>query len=213
MSVPQLRSPAGLSYAAVALLGLCALTDVFEALLGLSAMAQSGLVVNPGRFDTLYEVLVGIQGLANVACGIVFCAWLWRVRVNAEVFRPDGHKHSRPWIWWGWFVPFVNFWYPRRIVVDIWRAGTTERSGPSGTGLVNLWWGFWLVSQGVMLAAPEMAEKDMGTPTFDTAVTYAVGYSLLDLTAACLAVAMVRRMTSMQHEKAMAGPSLSPEPA
>lgn len=213
MSVPQLRSPAGLSYAAVALLGLCALADVFEILLSLSATAQSGLVVNPGRFDSLHESLVGTQGLVRLACGIVFCAWLWRVRVNAEVFSPDGHKHSRPWIWCGWFVPFVNFWYPRRVVVDIWRSGLTERSGPAGTGLVNLWWGSWLVAQGVMVIAPPMAEKDMGTPLFDTAVSFAVGYSLLDLAAALLAAAMVRRITAMQHEKAMAGPAFTSDPA
>ncbi|WP_405811589.1 DUF4328 domain-containing protein [Streptomyces sp. NBC_01520] len=213
MSVLQLRSPIGLSYAAVALLGLCALTDVFEVLLALSALAQSGLVANPGRFDTLYGVFSGIQGLVYISCGIVFCAWLWRVRVNAEIFRPDGHKHSRPWIWAGWFVPFVNFWYPRRIVVDIWRASTSARPGASGTGLVNFWWGCWLVAQGVMLVAPEMAEKGMGTTAFGAVVAYTVGYSLLDLAAALLAAAMVRRMTSMQHEKAMAGPTISPEPA
>ncbi|QNE75439.1 DUF4328 domain-containing protein [Streptomyces finlayi] len=212
MSVPQLRSPAGLSYAAVVLLGLCALTDLFDILFSLSAMAQSGLVANPGRFDALHGALLGMQGFAFVACGIVFCAWLWRVRFNAEAFRPDGHKHSRPWIWCGWFVPFVSFWYPRRILVDVWRASAPDRPGATGTGLINLWWGLWLVCQ-AETAAPEMAEKDMGTSLFDTAAAYSVGFSLLDLIAACLAAAMVRRITSMQYEKAMAGPARSPEPA
>lgn len=212
MSVPYLRSPVGLSYAVVTLLGLCALTDVFGILLSFSAMAQSGLVANPGRFDGLYDGLVGTQGVVFLACAIVFCAWLWRVRVNAETFRPDGHKHSRAWVWWGWGVPFVSFWYPRRIVLDVWRASAPQRSSTPGTGLVNLWWGFWLICQ-IEGATPEMAEKDMGTSTFDTAAAYSVGFALLDLVAACLAVAIVRGITSAQCEKAMAGPALSTEPA
>lgn len=209
----QLRSPVGLSYAVVSLIALCALSDLGGLLLAGYGLGVSGRAAGHdagGRFDTLYSVLTWFQAMTALPAGITFVVWLRRVRVNAEVFRPHGHHHSRPWIFWGWVVPPVCFWYPRRIVLDVWRASTP--AGPGGEAprprlwAINVWWASWLVSSVLTAAAAEPSSDLMGTPGFTEAMVFMIACSVFDMVAAWFAVSVVRGVTQMQDVMAHTGP-------
>lgn len=46
-----------------------------------------------------------------------------------------------PWVWFGWWVPIVAWWFPYQVVRDVWRAST-----PAHQRLpVGWWWFSWLV--------------------------------------------------------------------
>ncbi|MGW3657919.1 DUF4328 domain-containing protein [Streptomyces sp. NPDC005151] len=210
----RLRSPVGLSYAVVFLIALCVLTDLGSLLLAVYGYGLHGSGAaghgSDGRFDTFYSALTSSQGLTFLAAGITFLVWLRRVRVNAEVFRPDGHHHSRLWVFWGWVVPLANLWYPRRIVVDIWRASTP--AGPGGEAprprlwAINVWWACWLVSSLLTFVAAEPSSDLMGTPGFTEAIAFMIAYDVLDMVAAWLIVSVVRGVTQMQYVVAHSGP-------
>ena len=211
-----LRSPVGLGRATAVLLALAAAVDAFALgtdlltydVTGDLAGGDTGVDVRDRSdlADTLTDVAGAAQALMMVACAVVFVVWLWRVRLNAEVFAPDGHRKARPWVIAGWVVPIVSLWYPRRVVVDIWDAsGTGDK--PDGHALINAWWTLWLLSitLGQFLYAA-FDDADTSQETHD-AVPQAMLADGLDLVAALLAAAVVLRLTRMQDEKAHRGPA------
>ncbi|MGW0819861.1 DUF4328 domain-containing protein [Streptomyces sp. NPDC002845] len=210
-----LRSPVGLGWVAVALLGVVIATDLFAVWTGFvmydtaDALASGDfLTVSDEEWDRVNSLYVGagvVQLAAWFATGVVFLVWFHRVRVNAEVFNPFGHSKTRGWAVGGWFVPIVNLWFPRRIALDIWDASSpldTRRSH----GLVNAWWAMWLigtVAGRVASSGYERAEtaEEIRDATVEVLITDA-----LDIAAAVLAILFVLTLTRMQDTKARSGP-------
>ncbi|MCX5236940.1 DUF4328 domain-containing protein [Streptomyces prunicolor] len=214
---PYLRSPVGLGRAAVALLGLVIAVDLFAVYADFVLYDVTGDLMDGAaggavtrRLDdaeTLNSVAGGIQSGALVTCAIVYLCWFVRVRANAGVFDP-GEQSMKPW--WaigGWFVPFVNLWYPRRVTLEIWDASRPVGARRSHA-LVNIWWTLWLLS----LFSDRLGITDYGKTEAADQIN-AAAYQLmisdgLDIAAAALAILVVLRLTRMQHEKALAGPGV-----
>ncbi|RZU44086.1 uncharacterized protein DUF4328 [Streptomyces sp. BK022] len=182
---PPLRSPVGLGQATVVMLGLVGAGDV---------VAIWADLAKPSLLTGL--VLDNAQGALLLATAVVYLCWLWRIRANADVFDASSQSLARWWTIGGWFVPIVNFWFPRRIVLDAWDAGAPQ-GRPAGHGLVDLWWTAWVAG----LIADRLLRVGSGAGML--AVVDGI-----DLVAAVLAAAVVLRLTRMQNEKALQGPSL-----
>ncbi|MFF7448622.1 MULTISPECIES: DUF4328 domain-containing protein [unclassified Streptomyces] len=207
-----LRSPIGLGWAAVAGLGAVIATDLFAVwadvvLYDVSGDLASGaqLGERAERADRLYSFAGTAQTVALLTTAVLFLCWFHRVRVNAEVFQPLGHTKKRGWAIGGWFVPVVNLWFPRRITLDIWDA-----SSPWGArrphGLVNTWWTFWVLSLLSGRAASTANRKADSAEEMHEAVGQMLFSDVVDVAAAALAIAVVLRLTRMQHAKALQGP-------
>ncbi|MFJ9813840.1 DUF4328 domain-containing protein [Streptomyces sp. NPDC101151] len=214
----RLRSPLGLGTATVVLLGLVALTDLVAVAAGVGVYrVADDLAVGTGAFgahlsgradraDTLYTAAGVAQTVAWFGCAVVFLIWFYRVRVNAEVFSPDGHSKARAWTIAGWVVPLATFWYPRRVALDIWDA-SRPGGGPARHGLINLWWAFWLLTSVIgPFMSSEYDAAHTGSSIRDAA-THVMAADAVDILAALLAVRLVLRLTRMQHQKALAGPA------
>jgi hypothetical protein len=81
--------------------------------------------------------------LALIAAYVVTCLWLWRARKFAEAVAPEQpHARKAGWIWAGWVVPIVSFWFPFQIVRDIRRA--TVPAAGSSSQIVGFWWAAFL---------------------------------------------------------------------
>ncbi|MFE1313653.1 DUF4328 domain-containing protein [Streptomyces sp. NPDC058755] len=217
----RLRSPVGLGRATAVLLGLVVLTDLAAVVAGLNVYrVADDLAAGTGPFgkhltgradqaDTLYSAAGGAQAVFWLVCAVVFLVWFYRVRVNAEVFSPDGHSKARAWTIAGWVVPIANFYFPRRIALDVWDA-----SHPVGVrarhGLINAWWGFWLLP--TLTGRLMQSEYDAArtAPAIRDAALHVMIADGVDILAAVLAVLLVLRLTRMQHEKALAGPVFVP---
>uniref|UniRef100_A0AAU1ZXY8 DUF4328 domain-containing protein n=1 Tax=Streptomyces sp. NBC_00093 TaxID=2975649 RepID=A0AAU1ZXY8_9ACTN len=210
-----LRSPVGLGKAVAVLLGVVIAVDLFAVYADLTMYDVMGSLANDGdeaflrdadHADSLYAAAGYLQSASLVATTVVYLIWFLRVRVNAEVFNPFGHSKKRAWAGWGWFVPIVNLWFPRRIMLDIWdvssRAGTRAPQG-----LVNTWWTLWILAL-LTNRAGYTAYRNADTAA---EIQDAVGQVLLsdvaDIAAAVLAILVVLRLTRMQHEKASLGPA------
>ncbi|MFJ6391663.1 DUF4328 domain-containing protein [Streptomyces sp. NPDC091972] len=213
----RLRSPVGLGRATAVLLAVTAAVDAFAVGADFLTYDVTGDVLGgasgdsvPDRADladTLTAVAASAQAAVLLACSVVFVIWLWRVRVNAEVFAPEGHSKARGWVIAGWVVPIAGFWYPRRVVLDVWDASSPE-GRREGHALVNVWWTLWLLTSVVgRLLASTAEEADTGQEIHDTAVQmlFADG---VDLVAALVAAVLVLRLTRMQDEKARKGPAV-----
>ncbi|MFG2354705.1 DUF4328 domain-containing protein [Streptomyces sp. NPDC048521] len=210
-----LRSPVGLGRAAAALLGLVVSADLFAVWADVVQMGVAGdladgitgsdVIDRADRADSLYRAAGLAQVTALLATMAVYLCWLWRVRVNAEVFNPGGHSKARGWTIGGWFVPVVNLWFPRRVVLDIFDSSATWANRP-GHALVNAWWSVWLVSLFADRAASRMYGRADTAAALRDAARQMLFSDAFDVVAAVLAVLVVLKITRMQHERALAGP-------
>ncbi|MFE5936501.1 DUF4328 domain-containing protein [Streptomyces sp. NPDC056470] len=208
----MLRNPIGLSYAVVALLAATAVTDValFAAALDVRLLMSGGLKDHPdpaGFAHLGLDVATVVQVLSQLALGVVFIVWFFRVRKNAGVFAPDGHRGGPGWAVGAWFVPVANLWWPRTVAAGTWRA---SRRGAYGDGagkgeslaLLNWWWAFWILTSLAGYFAGAVYDDADTVEEFAAGAGFLMGASVVDIVAAVLAILFVRRLTSMQHHKA-----------
>ncbi|MET8133405.1 DUF4328 domain-containing protein [Streptomyces sp. NPDC005251] len=214
----SLRSPVVLGKVAAALLGLVIAVDLFAIWADYTLETALGVLVDGGSGDNVWRraehaeslnAAVGYaQSAALVLAAVVFLNWFLRVRVNAEVFSPFGHEKSRAWVGWGWFVPVVNLWFPRRVMADIWDA-SRPAGARRGHGLVNAWWTFWIIGLLFGRASFGTYGKAETTVELQAAAGEAMIADALDIVAAVFAILVVLKLTRMQDHKAHEGPVAS----
>ncbi|MEJ2857143.1 MULTISPECIES: DUF4328 domain-containing protein [unclassified Saccharothrix] len=187
-----------------------------SALVGLSALGVVVTLVWLWRFKGVYEdylagratdvellsqvepavTLSAVGGVVFIAAAVVTAVWLWRVRVNAEALNPGAaHRWGRGAAVWGW-LPVVNFWVPRRVVLDV--VGSGASGVPVST--VNWWWGTWLSA--LVLERFTRLTSDPESRYFDLsqAVLWAAVCAVLMVAAAVFFVRIVQRVTAWQSD-------------
>ncbi|QDN80004.1 DUF4328 domain-containing protein [Streptomyces sp. S1A1-7] len=216
-----LRSPVGLGRAVAVLLGVVVVVGLFSIWAGVKVYDVTGTIVageageavqrDAVHADSVMAAVGVVQVASLVATVVVYLVWFHRVRINAEVFDPFGHEMGRAWTGWGWFVPVVNLWFPRRIMLNTWDA-----SRPAGTrtshGLVNAWWVMWTITLFVGRAGFESYRKAETATDLYVAVGDVLFADVTGVVAAVLAILVVLRLTRMQNEKALRGPVPPGEP-
>ncbi|MFF0339108.1 DUF4328 domain-containing protein [Kribbella sp. NPDC004875] len=103
------------------------------------------------RADAIAKFTAIPNVIISVAAAVVFVVWLWRVRVNSEVFCQADHRRSHGWVLASWFVPGPNLWYPKQIVDDVWLASdpktpvyTDDLRRFRTPSLTSVWWVAWI---------------------------------------------------------------------
>ncbi|MFD4656713.1 DUF4328 domain-containing protein [Kitasatospora sp. NPDC058444] len=208
-------SPRTSATAATVLLSVCGATTLASLGVGVSLYAEAGALATGTESDgsalmdtaLLYDNVGLLQLVAMAASAVAFVTWFHRVRVNAEVFDPNGHRFKRGWAIGGWITPVVNLWFPRQIAGDIWQAGA--RPDASGVRpqlpqtLLTLWWAaFWISNATARIGSQYLdSASAQFADGYQQAVAWLLASDLLSVVAAVLAVLVVRRLTAMQEER------------
>jgi hypothetical protein len=222
-----LRPPMALGRWTAALLGLVAVADLFAVWADFNlydlvaehrAAGESVIdVYTTHEADVLVALAAVLQGLAFVACATVFLVWFHRMRANAEVFDPMGHRMKQGWAIGGWFVPVANLWIPRRIAGDIWRASAPS-GAPRAEVLPSLWWTMWLAGWALGRMASTLFDRAFAgdaapVDTVSTAVAWMMTSDAFDAVTAAVAAWFVLRLSAAQHRKAVEQAAAAPAPA
>ncbi|MEV5954359.1 DUF4328 domain-containing protein [Streptomyces sp. NPDC051987] len=176
-------APRFLARSAQALIAAAAVADVFRAV-ALRDHYLHPTDASQHRSGLISMVFVYLMTLATV----LFLVWLARSRRNAHESAHEAAVPSTGWMIGAWFIPVVNLFAPRRIVLDIGRAGSVSWEKRETT-LVNLWWAAWVAHALVALVASRVAPGSM--PCLVVTET-------LMLAAAVLAVLVIERVTALQ---------------
>ena len=86
---------------------------------------------------------------------LLWLAWFWRLRMNAEAFAPGTLRYGPGMAIGAWFVPVGALFLPKQVANDIWTASAPSRANPTGwygpraaaarRGLLNGWWTMWVI--------------------------------------------------------------------
>jgi Domain of unknown function (DUF4328) len=148
---------------------------------------------NPLRESELFEAIGIGQVLLLLPTAILFIAWLHR----AYGWMPEVGSTPRFKRWWtivGWLIPIVNFFRPKQIVDELWKAG--HKPALTVPGFVHLWWGAWIAD----LLLSNVVERLYATADTLSEIRLAsLGHlvvDVLDIAAALLAIKVVESTTS-----------------
>ena len=145
------RSVDGLSATLVGLSGLMvvlALASAASSWFAVSAFeAASAAGLAPAKIWTVHDSVAVLRLVVGATTWLVGSLWLARVRSNARRVAPRQPLLATAWCWFGWVLPVVCWWFPKRILDASWR--TTADALPvlsSGrrTSSTTLWWSLWL---------------------------------------------------------------------
>ena len=150
-----------------------------------------------------WDVLTALDGVSLlaipvlIATYVVACLWLQACRRNAVQLRPqDPHARSTVWVWLGWWVPIVNFWFPYQVVRDVRYASCGPRNGPG----LGLWWTAWIVWAVFDRITSQMVPTDEIDPSVvDAMPTLATITAVASVVGAVRWIQIVRGITAGQR--------------
>ena len=161
------------------------------------------------RSDSRQAAIGLVVFIAFVLTAIAFLRWFNAAYRNLAPLGADGLRFGTGWSIGAWFVPVLNLWRPKQIADEIWR-GSDPASSPAeggalhrsrGAALVTVWWALWLAASiGGNIAARALFSADT-LDDYRYSAWVDIGVSLLDIAAAALAIAVVRRITARQLER------------
>jgi len=148
-----------------------------------------------------YQTISSLGLLVEVLVWVISCLWLTRIRQNALVLQPWGQRRSEVWVWLGWIIPIVNFWFPKQLLDDAIRA-TAPAAGvpPIRTGS---WWAAWLSSGALAFT---QAVLSLMPPNDSLKLSLAVIQTVVLVTALVLWLRIVRWLSTKQDALAAERP-------
>ncbi|MFI9204727.1 DUF4328 domain-containing protein [Streptomyces sp. NPDC053048] len=172
-----------------------------------------------------------VGALIGIVTAVLWVIWFRRTRLNAEVFAPGTHRFGSGWAVGSWFTPVVSLWFPKQMANDIYRASAPAGPQSAPKGLLNAWWTLWIASTVVSFVGMGMeattkadAKQKFRSGTLDrtgwedaadglkNALTISGLAMLLGAAAGVLAILVVRQLTQMQEQRAVAGPPAAAPP-
>ena len=200
-----------LGWFVIALIGVVIVTDVLE-IVGrvrdyrLIDQVQADLfsvsIDQINAVDDFKQATTIASLAALVVCAIVFIAWFYRVRWNAEAYGTHEQRRSQGWAIGGWICPVIALFYPYQMTNDALIAseaepGTDERYVMS-VPIVTLWWVAWLLDNAVQWAARLSGASTNSFSDEQTFDIIDIVSSVLDIAAAVLFIVVVGRLNRAQ---------------
>ncbi|MEU4208566.1 DUF4328 domain-containing protein [Streptomyces sp. NPDC026206] len=191
----------------------------------LSKGATSGALAKADDADGFYAAMMGLYFLSLAATAVLWIIWFRRMRLNAEAFAPGTHRFGSGWAVGAWFTPVVNFWFPKQMANDIYRASAPAGPQSASKGVLNAWWVLWVTANAFSMigsvmytiAQGRLESRRYGSSSLEediqslkTALSVSTLSFVLYIAAAVLALLVVRQLTRMQEQRALAGPQAVP---
>jgi hypothetical protein len=136
-----------------------------------------------------------------------FLFWVYRANKNLQAL--GYHPQFTPgWAVGWWFVPVANFYYPYKVVKEIWQwsdPGTwLPGRAQSGFPIIGLWWTSYLAMSFALNAENRSLSSGAGVDDLLGARWVTLGTQLLTLISAILAIYIVARTDQHQEQMSQA---------
>jgi ABC-type Fe3+ transport system permease subunit len=157
------------------------------------------------------QVTVAIaQTVVFFVAAFFFIRWLHRAYKNIPLFGAQYPRFSTATAIWSWFVPILNWWRPKQVINDVWRASDPEAPPDQGSGwqerspplLYGVWWFFWVVLNLVYNADLRYYLRADTLEELQNSARLTLFADLLSVVGGVLALLVVRRTTARQEARA-----------
>jgi hypothetical protein len=178
-----------------------------------------------GRFVSEAEALAsddrvrtaGTIGLVlNIVTIVAWLVWQHRGQRNLSRLGVRQLQFTPAWAVGWWFVPIANLWKPYQSVRELWRASRAGvddalRAGERTWPVIGWWWGVWLASN-ITLRLSVSMDRQATLDDYIGSDHVDLVQEALSITAAILAIAIVRSITRGQEQRIAAGAVVPPRP-
>ena len=103
-------------------------------------------------FVLLYLLILVLGFIVFISTAGFFLAWIKRSYQNLSAFNVQALSTTPGWAVGYWFIPILSFYYPLRIVNEIYHGSRTNignekaRISDTSTPLIHgFWWALWLI--------------------------------------------------------------------
>jgi hypothetical protein len=156
--------------------------------------------------DHLIQTLGQAHWVSIALAAGAFVGWLFQVRRNAAIIDDTHHRWGMPWLVFGWVVPIAFLWIPRQIVGEIWETSAPTdpiRGRKPGTGLVSLWWAFYLIAFPISNVITQAFDGSSSIDALRVHSFLVAALSLTGIIAAAAAIAVVWRISRFQEQQSV----------
>jgi hypothetical protein len=185
----------------------------------------TGTIDDLGSADDVVQLATFLQLAVLAVAAVFFVRWVLRSVRNMPALGVEDPRWSPSAAGWAWFIPILSLWRPKQVVNDLWRSADPDLAYPTPgrdwtaakvPALMQWWWGLWLV--GGLAWRVSGQGRDDSLDSFRDADNADIFGNVLMIVAAILAMAVVRRVTARQDERAAAltaagiAPGTPPQP-
>ncbi|MFE9771090.1 DUF4328 domain-containing protein [Streptomyces sp. NPDC005931] len=150
--------------------------------------------------DMWFGNLTGWWQAAFLATMLLFLVWLDNVRTLADTLWPEGQRHHRAWVLFGWLVPLAQLFVPKMFINDVWAAAQPARRRRRGNPLLTMWW-LTVLAAGAWATDGYSALKQAATAgEARQALRHVMLSDGLRIGAAALTIAVVWRLSGSLHQ-------------
>lgn len=153
-----------------------------------------------------------------IAGSVVFLIWFKRSYENLEAFQVEGLSTTPGWAVGHWFIPFLWFYFPFKIMNEIYNGSDPDagelRISNTSTGVIRgIWWGLWVSLSIIGNITLRISLNTEDPATLELAQTIDIIALPFWMICGLLAYRIVREVTSRQEAiGAVADSLVPPEP-
>lgn len=129
--------------------------------------------------------------------------WFRRAYYNLHVLGIQNLRYTEGWAAGSWFVPFMNFFAPYKIMNDIWietQRAIFRNDDYKPNQKISIWWTFWIL-QFVMSRFMYSVYKNAETVTdFNNANTLSIICNTFDVIAKIMLILIIRELSIYEHD-------------
>lgn len=100
--------------------------------------------IEASKIITTYDNLSIIVPITMIGTWIFTSKWMQDLYAQAVVTDPSAMRLKKSWVVWGWLVPVVSLWFPKRMIDDLLKAKGTMSTDPITPKDSQLWWMTWI---------------------------------------------------------------------
>ncbi|WP_413808234.1 protein kinase domain-containing protein [Streptomyces sp. OE57] len=205
----SLRPIRGLATALMSMFGIWLVLTLLDMALNISLLdtyfaLDSGVVSN----DLLYskrsdvEAMDSGTGVAALVLVVLWLVWFRTAYINSTVLNPGRQRFGSGYSVGAWFIPIAQLWLPKQIANDVWTSSTPPGPGRRGRAVLHWWWTFFVI---MFLMFPVNGISEIVADNVREqrpSVIISIVDDSIGILTALLAIAVVRRITKMQEQRA-----------
>lgn len=153
------------------------------------------------NIEEIERAMLVLNFIIYLACGICFAIWTYRTHFNFKAFNERVFQENESsTAGWSYFIPFVNFYLPYKVVKENWdnfqyllgkATGHVAQSSP----YILPWWLFFITASIIERVGNRVFDKsDDNTLLMFVAVVLAIR-----LVAGILAIIMIRNFMRLEE--------------